>query len=263
MEINLGRSNSSSNADSWFADDQQLAENLDRLRSLYVNDRGQLTWADAVDIFLADHSGEDRFGARWASGLWGRWLDRDRALVGRTETTLMMSLTASPWLSDECLLPPSRHLDAVLRGRDVVLSTLKDDLDDNYRVGWALGAQKTGYAHCHIGIWCFNRTEPVAVEPAINAFLDVVPNASPDAHGVGAVTSRHRNDLLADRTVTEDRGPATKLGVYLVDNIPGSGSQPRAGMGVDNELGAGDRHRVRLAALLDATGTEAYSRPKR
>lgn len=263
MDTTARRFDSNSDADSWFADDQQLANSPDRLKYPYVDEGRPLPWAEAVDVFCSDHGTEDRFGRRWASGLWGRWLSRDRALVEWTETTLMLSLTASPWLTPECLLPPAHHLDGVLNGRDAVLSRLSDCLDAEYRVGWALGANKNGYAHCHVGVWCSDRTEATTVEPALRAYVDAVPMADQDEHGTGAVTAYHGEDILAYRTSTDDCAPATKLGAYLVDNVPGSGSQPGAGMGVDNELGAGDGHRVQLATLLDATDTMAYRRPDR
>ena len=263
MEIAALRAGDEIDSDSWFAGDQQLADSPDRLGDAYVEDGRPLSWGDAVDVFRADHGAEDRFGVRWASGLWGRWLDRDRALADRTETTLMLSLTASPWLTEECLLPPAHHLDAVLKGRDAVLSRLSDCLDAEHRVGWALGANQNGYAHCHVGVWCSDRTEAIAVEPALNAHVDAVPMANQDEHGAGAVTAYHEEDVLADRTATDDCAPATRLGAYLADNVPGSGSQPGAGMGIDNELGAGDGHRVQLATLLDATNTKAYRRPDR
>jgi hypothetical protein len=172
----------------------------------------------------------------------------------------MASLTASPWLSTEYLLPPATHLDAVVNGRDAVLDELADCLDCEYRVGWALGAQKMGYVDCHIGIWCFDRTEPIALEPALTEYLDTVPNASRDEHGTGAIKAYHGDEMLADRTETDNKEPATRL-MYLADNVPGSGSQPEAGMGVENELMAGDGHRMRMATILDATGTDAYRRP--
>lgn len=245
----------------WFAGDRRLATCPGRLGSDYVDGESALSWSDAVSVFRSQHGPESRFGERWASGLWGRWFDRDRSLVERTETALMVSLTASPWLSDECLLPPAHHLDAVVSGRDALIDGLADCLDCEYRIGWAFGAQRTGYVDCHVGIWCFDRTDAVAVEPALDAYLDTVPNASRDEHGAGAITARHGDEMLADRTATDDRGPATSLGTYLVDNVPGSGSQPEYGMGVENELVAGDGHRIRVATVLDATETPAYRRP--
>lgn len=252
-----------SDGNQWLASDKRLSTSPSRLRNAYVDDGRPLEWSDAVDVFREQHGTENRFGERWASGLWGRWLARDRALVDRTETTLMLSLTASPWLNDACLLPPSNHLDALSEGREAVLSALGDCLDVEYRTGWALGAHRTGYAHAHLGVWCSERTKPVAVEPALRAHVDAVPMATRDQHGAGAVTAYHGDDLLADRTATEDREPATQLSAYLVDNVPGSGSQVGAGMGVDSELATGDAHRVRLATVLDATGSEAYRRPDR
>ena len=246
----------------WFAADRPLATCPGRLGSAYVNGESSLSWSDAVSVFRSQHGPERRFGERWASGLWRRWFDRDRTLVERTETTLMVSLTASPWLSTKCLLPPAHHLDAVVNGRDAVLDELADCLDCEFRVGWALGAQKTGYVDCHVGIWCFDRTDPVAVEPALQTYVDTVHTASQDEHGAGAITAYHGADMLADRTATDNREPATRLGAYLADNVPGSGSQPEYGMGVENELVAGDGHRIQVATLLDATGTEAYRRPR-
>lgn len=246
----------------WFAGDQSLATNPDRLQSNYVDGESPRSWSEAVDIFMNQHDAESRFGERWASGLWGRWFDRDRSLIDRTETTLMVSLTASPWLSDEYLLPPAHHLDAVMSGHDAVVNELSDCLDCEHRIGWAIGAQRTGYVDCHIGAWCFDRTDEVAVEPALLTYLDTVPNASREEHGTGAITAYHGDEILADRTTTDDRPPATRLASYLADNVPGSGSQPEAGMGVENELMAGDGHRMKLATLLDATGTPAYNRPE-
>jgi len=263
MAVSSFRLDDPETSDSWFAVDRPLASNPSQLRDAYVGDGEPLSWSDAVDVFRADHGPEARFGRRWASGLWRRWLDRDRTLAQQTQTTLMLSLTASPWLTDEYLLPPTNHLRALEDGRNTVLSALRDCLNVGYRIGWVWGAHRSGYAHCHIGVWCFDRTDPLAVEPALSTYVDALPLADRDEHGTGAITAYHGDDLLADRTSTSERAPATRLGAYLANNVPGSGSQPREGIGVKNELGAGDAHRIRLATVLDATSTEAYSRPDR
>lgn len=247
---------------SWLGADRLLATNPAGLKDQYVNNGEPLSWSDAVDVFRFEHGAEDRFGERWASGLWRRWLDRDRALAQRTETTLMVTLTSSPWLHGKRPLPPAHHLSAIQHGRETVLSALDDCLDVEHKLGWALGAHRNNYAHAHLGIWCFDRTDPVTVEPALEAYFDAVPNARPDEHGAGAVTAYHGDELLAERTATDERDPATQLSTYLASNVPGSGSKPERGMGVENELAAGDGHRVRLATVLDATGTDAYRRPQ-
>jgi len=262
LEADASASIGSEESADWFGSDTRIASDSNQVRAEYVDSKGRpLSWADSVRKFRSKHGPEHRFGKRWASGLWGKWLDRDRKLVSRTETTLMLSLTASPWLSDSHILPPANHLESLLKGLRIVCDELSDSIGASHRIGWGLGTQRTGYAHAHVGIYCFDHVDPIVAEPVLDEFTRTVPMADPSEHGAGAITARHGADMLAERTATDDRAPATSLGAYLADNVPGSGSTPEAGMGVENELGAGDAHRVQLATVLDATETEAYRRP--
>jgi hypothetical protein len=240
------------------AGDIKIAPSTADLPDFVLDQSGSVpTWNEATRRIQARLSASDytnRFTGRWASRVQGKILAADEQVRQFVKSTALLTFTGNPMLpgSNDSYIPPTSFLTALTESRGPRRRELRRTLNEKTGSWIALrcmGAHQSGYLHCHLAICA----DVVFSRSSLDSIVMKHVETSPIAHSEG-----HQID---DAIQVEPEPTSEPVGAiaYSSLNLPGmvsvlqsaeTDSPPR---GILEE----EEHRVRTAAVLEATGTEA------
>lgn len=216
-------------------------------------------WGKATERFSrrlqADSPHEARFTGTWAKQARARLLRADEQMRNWTQCTVLFTFTGGPFLTPDASrpMPPSSFVEALTASRSARRSALRGVLND---VGgrWVtmrvVGAHQTGYPHEHVLLGVESEVSSEHFAPVVTAHIENSPIAKSESHGAGAISTEpepNRSNLTGGvRYITPDLP-----GVKSVLDADGTGNRPEGVVAEAN-------HRIRTAAVLEATGIEAW-----
>lgn len=218
------------------------------------------TWSQASERLVrrlqADSPHSPRFGGNWAERTRARLLRADECMREWCRTTVLLTFTGSPYLTDDAdrPMPPTSFVQALTASRSARNDELRDVLEDTggrWVTMRVVGAHQSGYPHEHMLVGTEARVSSEEFEAVVGAHRDRdgSPVAGDGAHGVGSI--RVESD--------PNRDEMTGGVQYVAPDVPGirdvleAEQSERKPVGVIGE----SEHRQRTASVLEATGTQA------